>query len=116
MNALFEKTQKVVSYVPPVEVCDDRDNLHSTEPSQILFLDPNVSQTKSRKKDVKGKGGSIHSERLKSSIELALSKKKRKCNLCKNSRNDKRTCPSNPMSKVNKVSEFQYYFDLNVII
>ncbi|KAF7128985.1 hypothetical protein RHSIM_Rhsim10G0133400 [Rhododendron simsii] len=66
MNALHEKLQKVVSHVPPIDVCDDRDNLHSIEPSQILLLDPNISLTKGRKKDVKGKGASINSGRLKS--------------------------------------------------
>ncbi|KAI8524891.1 hypothetical protein RHMOL_Rhmol13G0184700 [Rhododendron molle] len=108
MNALHEKLQKVVSHVPPIaKVCDDRDNLLSIEPSQILLSDPNISLTKGRKKDVKGKGASIHSGRLKSGMELALSKKKRKCNLCKNLGHDKRTCPSNPMSKASKSLEVE---------
>ncbi|XP_058210155.1 uncharacterized protein LOC131322744 [Rhododendron vialii] len=107
MSALHEKLQKVVSHVPPIDVCDDRDNLHSIEPSQILLSDPNISLTKGRKKDVKGKGASINSERLKSGMELALGKKKRKCSLCKNPGHDKMTCPSNPMSKANKSLEVE---------
>ncbi|XP_058220878.1 protein FAR1-RELATED SEQUENCE 5-like [Rhododendron vialii] len=56
MNDLFEKIQKV-SKVSPIEICADKDNEKSIEPSraEILLLDPNISQCKGRKKDVKGK-------------------------------------------------------------
>ncbi|KAG5565027.1 hypothetical protein RHGRI_001041 [Rhododendron griersonianum] len=103
MNDLSEKLLKISSYVPPpVNVCHEIDDLHSTERTELLLLDPNISQTKGRKKNVKGKDSTIHSGRLKSGIELALNKKKRKCNLCKGIGHDTRTCPENPMSKANK--------------
>ncbi|KAG5553646.1 hypothetical protein RHGRI_011516 [Rhododendron griersonianum] len=106
MNDLSEKLLKISSYVPPpINVCHEKDDLHSTKRTQVLLLDPNISQTKGRKKDVKGKDATIHSGRLKSGIELALNKKKRKCNLCKGIGHDKRTCPENPMSKANKALE-----------
>ncbi|KAH7859317.1 hypothetical protein Vadar_034511 [Vaccinium darrowii] len=105
MNGLFEKLIKVTSYVPPMDVCLEKDNVPTTEPSQILLSDPNISQTKGRKKDAMGKGASIQSGRLKSGIEMALNKKKRKCNLCKKLGHDKRTCPKNPMSKTYKALE-----------
>ncbi|KAH7852869.1 hypothetical protein Vadar_030291 [Vaccinium darrowii] len=103
MNDLFNKLQKV-SYVPPIDVCGEQTNLQSTEPCQILLSDPNISQTKGRKKNVKGKATSVHSGRLKSGIEIALKKKKRMCHMCKQFGHDKRTCPSNPKSKTNKVA------------
>ncbi|KAH7849128.1 hypothetical protein Vadar_013361 [Vaccinium darrowii] len=109
MKNLSKKLQNV-SYVPPINVCHEKDDLQSIEPSQILLLDPNISQTKGRKKDAKGKDASIHSVRLKSGIELALHKKKRKCHLCQNLGHDKRTCPLNPMSKTNKAFEVEAQF------
>ncbi|KAI8524109.1 hypothetical protein RHMOL_Rhmol13G0124100 [Rhododendron molle] len=103
MNDLSEKLLKISCYLPPpINVCHEIDDLHSNERTQVLLLDPNISQTKGRKKDVKGKDATIHSGRLKSGIELTLNKKKRKCNLCKGIGHDKRTCPENPMSKANK--------------
>ncbi|XP_058208154.1 protein FAR1-RELATED SEQUENCE 9-like [Rhododendron vialii] len=56
MNDLFEKIQKV-SKVSPIEICVGKDNEKSIKPSRakILLLDPNISQCKGRKKDVKGK-------------------------------------------------------------
>ncbi|XP_057492460.1 protein FAR1-RELATED SEQUENCE 5-like [Actinidia eriantha] len=102
MNGLFEKLIKVTSYVPSMDVCLEKDNVHTTEPSQILIFDPNISQTKGRKKDAMGKGASIQFGRLKSGLEMALNKKKRKCNLCNKFGHDKRTCPENPMSKTYK--------------
>ncbi|KAH7863937.1 hypothetical protein Vadar_023830 [Vaccinium darrowii] len=105
MNGLFEKLIKITSFVPPMNVCHEKDNLDTSEPSQILLSNPNISQTKSRKKDPTGKAASIQSGRFKSGIEMALNKKKRKCNLCKKLGHDKRTCPENPMSKTYKALE-----------
>ncbi|XP_057505598.1 protein FAR1-RELATED SEQUENCE 5-like [Actinidia eriantha] len=102
MNGLFEKLIKVTSYVPSMDVCLEKDNVHTTEPSQILISDPNISQTKGRKKDAMGKAASIQFGRLKSVLEMALNKKKRKYNLCNKFGHDKRTCPENPMSKTYK--------------
>ncbi|GFS35740.1 hypothetical protein Acr_00g0041740 [Actinidia rufa] len=102
MNGLFEKLIKVTSCAPPMDACLEKDNVHTTDHSQILISDPNISQTKGRKKDATGKGVSVQFGRLKSGIEMALNKKKRKCNLCNKLGHDKRTCPENPMSKTYK--------------
>ncbi|KAI8524260.1 hypothetical protein RHMOL_Rhmol13G0136700 [Rhododendron molle] len=69
MNDLPKKLLKVTSYVPPINVCHEKDDLHSTEPFQVLLSDPNISQAKGRKKDVKKKDAIIHSGRLKSGLE-----------------------------------------------
>ncbi|KAG5534065.1 hypothetical protein RHGRI_022264 [Rhododendron griersonianum] len=97
MNDLSKKLLKVTSYVPPINVCYEKHDLHSTEPSQVLLSDPNISQTKGRKKDVKKKDAIIHSGRLKSG-------------------HDKRTCPSNPMSKTHKGKWIIIFLVLNVLI
>ncbi|GFZ14305.1 hypothetical protein Acr_24g0004950 [Actinidia rufa] len=99
MNGLFEKLIKVTSNVPPIDVCLEKDNVHTTEPSHLLISDLNISQTKGRKKDTMGKSASIQFGRLKSGIEMALNKNKRKCNMCNKLGHDRRTCPQNPMSK-----------------
>ncbi|GAB2282847.1 hypothetical protein Dimus_017383 [Dionaea muscipula] len=71
---------------------------------QMKILDPNVSQTKGRKKDAKAKGKVHASGRMKSSIELNTQKKKRLCGCCKKmKRHDKRNCPENPKN-INKRS------------
>lgn len=54
MNDLSKKFLKVPSYVPPINVCDEKDDLHSTERTQILFLDPNISQRVGKKSEGKG--------------------------------------------------------------
>ncbi|KAK9221741.1 hypothetical protein WN944_010170 [Citrus x changshan-huyou] len=74
------------------------DPCFSISSSQPLLLDPNISQTKGRKKDVNNTG------RIKSGIELALGKKKRKCNSCGKLGHDKRICPLNPSRKSIEIS------------
>ncbi|GAB2285482.1 hypothetical protein Dimus_019931 [Dionaea muscipula] len=65
----------------------------------VMILDPNLSQTKGRKRDGKGKEV-VASGRLKSGLELSTNKRKRKCNCCgKMTRHDKRNCPENPNAK-----------------
>ncbi|GAB2302646.1 hypothetical protein Dimus_036644 [Dionaea muscipula] len=60
--------------------------------SQLILLDPNISQTKGRKRS------EVESTtRIKSGVELNLNKKKRNCRLCnKLGRHDSRNCPLNP--------------------
>ncbi|KAI8572784.1 hypothetical protein RHMOL_Rhmol01G0227500 [Rhododendron molle] len=110
INALFEKIEKVRN-LPPIQVCDESrvGNDKSTEPSasQVLLLDPHISQTKGRKKDVKEKATTTQSKRLKSGMEMSLNKNKRTCRVCFKVGHDKRTCPSNPMSKANKATALQ---------
>ncbi|KAL5831747.1 hypothetical protein ACOSQ4_017101 [Xanthoceras sorbifolium] len=78
-------------YEDQIDVLQKKDDpgtqIHS---SPSLLLDPNISQTKGRKKDNKNSG------RLKSGIELAFNKKKRQCALCRKFGHDKRICASNP--------------------
>ncbi|GAB2299501.1 hypothetical protein Dimus_033568 [Dionaea muscipula] len=70
---------------------------------QVMLLDPNLSQTKGRKRDGKGKEV-VASARLKSGLELSTNKRKRKCNCCgKMTRHDKRNCPDNPNAKKKNV-------------
>ncbi|KAI8547160.1 hypothetical protein RHMOL_Rhmol07G0173300 [Rhododendron molle] len=51
MNDLFTKIQKI-SKVSPIEICANKNNGKSIEPSraEILLLDQNISQCKGRKK------------------------------------------------------------------
>ena len=80
-------------------VCQQKDDpCFSISSFQPLLLDPNISQTKGRKKDVNNTG------RIKSGIELALGKKKRKCNSSGKLGHDKRICPLNPSRKSIEIS------------
>ncbi|GAB2281736.1 hypothetical protein Dimus_016305 [Dionaea muscipula] len=64
--------------------------------SQLMLLDPNISQMKGRKKDTKGKEDVESCGRLKSGVEVNLGKRKRKCHSCnKVARQDSRNCPLN---------------------
>ncbi|GAB2294910.1 hypothetical protein Dimus_029101 [Dionaea muscipula] len=65
--------------------------------SQFKLLDPNVSKTKGRRK---GKEIVDGSSRMKSSLELATQKRKRKCKGCGQlARHDIRNCPVNPRAR-----------------
>ncbi|GAB2292693.1 hypothetical protein Dimus_026930 [Dionaea muscipula] len=67
-----------------------------------MLLDPNISQTKGRKKDAKGKEDVESSGRLKSGVEVNLGKRKRKCHSCnKVVRHDSRNCPLNQRKRQN---------------
>ncbi|XP_050157451.1 protein FAR1-RELATED SEQUENCE 5-like [Malus sylvestris] len=72
--------------------CQDENVASSTKgDSLLLLLDPNISQTGKKKDNISS------SKRMKSGIELAQQKKKRKCRSCnKLVRHDTRNCPSNP--------------------
>ncbi|GAB2265376.1 hypothetical protein Dimus_000435 [Dionaea muscipula] len=68
-----------------------------TRVSSVHILNPHVSQTKGRKK---GKEVVHGSGRIKSSVEIATKKRKRKCRCCNQMvRHDTRTCPLNPNSR-----------------
>ncbi|GAB2297579.1 hypothetical protein Dimus_031674 [Dionaea muscipula] len=74
--------------------------------SQLMVLDPHISQTKGRKKDVKGKGISDGSSRIKSGIELMLGKKKRLCKQCNQfAQHDKPNYPQNPNWRKRQIEE-----------
>ncbi|GAB2284153.1 hypothetical protein Dimus_018620, partial [Dionaea muscipula] len=65
--------------------------------SRFKLLDPNVSKTKGRRK---GKEIVDGSDRMKSSLELATQKRKRKCNGCGQlTRHDIRNYPVNPRAR-----------------
>ncbi|KAL5766371.1 hypothetical protein ACOSP7_016988 [Xanthoceras sorbifolium] len=92
METLKELSKKLSDvYEDQIDVLQKKDDpgtqIHS---SPSLLLDPNISQTKGRKKDNKNLG------RLKSGIELAFNKKKRQYALCRKFGHDKRICASNP--------------------
>ncbi|GAB2281892.1 hypothetical protein Dimus_016456 [Dionaea muscipula] len=75
---------------------------YSSPLSQLMLLDPNISQTKGRKKDAKGKEDVESSGRLKSGVEVNLGKRKRKCHSCnKVARHDSRNCPLNQRKRQN---------------
>ncbi|GAB2284531.1 hypothetical protein Dimus_018985 [Dionaea muscipula] len=85
------------------DVLDDTQCIAKFTPSQLLILDPNLSQTKGRTKDAKGKEIAHSSGRIKSSIETATHGRKRLCRSCNKLVNhDKRNCPFNPNSKRKK--------------
>ncbi|GAB2294660.1 hypothetical protein Dimus_028856 [Dionaea muscipula] len=78
----------------PSNLSDDLKRNSLDQLSQMKILDPNVSKTKGRKKGKKIVEGS---GRIKSSLELATQKRKRKCNGCgQMARHDIRNCPLNP--------------------
>ncbi|GAB2298100.1 hypothetical protein Dimus_032172, partial [Dionaea muscipula] len=74
-------------------VSNDHVQNQTTSPVESLLLDLNISQTKGRKKDAKGKEVAP-SGRIKSGIELVTEKKKRICKSCgQPARHDSRNCP-----------------------
>ncbi|GAB2302381.1 hypothetical protein Dimus_036395 [Dionaea muscipula] len=84
-----------------VSASNDPDLRDSSTPnvssSQFKILDPNVSQTKGRKKGREVVGGS---SRMKSGLEMATKKNKRMCRSChKLSRHDSRNCPLKAMGR-----------------
>ncbi|GAB2278927.1 hypothetical protein Dimus_013596 [Dionaea muscipula] len=96
-NELFEKVQSVIKE-SGIRVCTtvphgpEAISLKSIVPestspegkrsgvlNQPTLLDPNISQTKGRRKAVKGKEVAPSSSRIKSGLELSLQEKQRKC-------------------------------------
>ena len=100
MDGINELAKKLLDISnQPATVCQQKDDpCFSISSSQPLLLDPNISQTKGRKKDVNNTG------RIKSGIELALGKKKRKYNSCSKLGHDKHICPLNPSRKSIEIS------------
>ncbi|KAL5773753.1 hypothetical protein ACOSP7_013398 [Xanthoceras sorbifolium] len=82
LNELSKKFSEVSEHQTKIfhKKDDPRTSIHFPQP---LLLDPNISQTKGRKKDVES------SRRIKSGIEVALNKKKRTCKLCSKFGHDK---------------------------
>ncbi|GAB2295891.1 hypothetical protein Dimus_030040 [Dionaea muscipula] len=97
LRAAKRDNSKVASHEP------DPLATHLSTPTNLteLFIqDPNVSQTKGRKKDAKGKEKVQASGRMKSGLELASTRKKRLCRSChKYRRHDQRNCPKNPNNR-----------------
>ncbi|KAK0608305.1 hypothetical protein LWI29_028654 [Acer saccharum] len=84
LNELSRKFSEVYEHEHPIDRLQMKDDLcDKVHSSQSLLMDPNVSQTKGRKKDVN------NSKRIKSGIELSLNKKKRQCKLCEKYGHDK---------------------------
>lgn len=74
----------------------DVESGHGSMP-QYNILDPQVSQTKGRRKDPKGKDIVQSSCRMKSGLELSTKKNLRKCKTCLQfAWHDSRNCPKNP--------------------
>lgn len=76
---------------PPINASENPIDQSTSPPS--LLLNPNISQTKGRKKDVKGNENGHGSGRFKSGLELSIKKKQRKCKLCRKSGHNQRKCP-----------------------
>ncbi|GAB2299054.1 hypothetical protein Dimus_033128 [Dionaea muscipula] len=97
LRAAKRDNSKVASHEP------DPLATHLSTPTNLteLFIqDPNVSQTKGRKRDAKGKEKVQAPGRMKSGLELASIRKKRLCGSChKYRRHDKRNCPKNPNNR-----------------
>ncbi|GAB2283279.1 hypothetical protein Dimus_017800 [Dionaea muscipula] len=88
-RAALDGSSKVATHVPG--------GPHLTE---LLILDPNVSQSKGRKKEVKGKDKVQWSGRMKSGLEVATTRNKRLCGSChKYRRHDKRNRSKNPNNR-----------------
>ncbi|GAB2269142.1 hypothetical protein Dimus_004069 [Dionaea muscipula] len=84
--AALDGSSKVATHVPV--------GPHLTE---LLILDPNVSHTKGRKKEAKGKDKVQCSGRMKSGLEVAITRNKKLCGSChKYRRHDKQNYPKNP--------------------
>ncbi|GAB2302400.1 hypothetical protein Dimus_036412, partial [Dionaea muscipula] len=82
----------------PSSLADDPRRHSLDEMSQMKILNPNVSKTNSRKK---GKEIMDGSGRMKSSLELATMKWKRRCNGCgQMERHDIRNFPLNPRDRI----------------
>ncbi|GAB2297778.1 hypothetical protein Dimus_031865 [Dionaea muscipula] len=102
MKDLSERLGLLITYVlshrglvgeASLVVSNDHAQNQTTTPVETLLLDPNISRTKGRKKDAKGKEVAP-SGRIKSGIELATEKKKRICKSCgQPARHDSRNYP-----------------------
>ncbi|GAB2281776.1 hypothetical protein Dimus_016343 [Dionaea muscipula] len=100
LKALSEKLRAIIIFVvstrgPAGETSEVVSNI-PVQPQSTLVLDPNISQTKGRKKDAKGKEVAVPSGHIKSGIEIATEKRKRMCKSCgQPARHDSRNCPLN---------------------
>ncbi|GAB2280217.1 hypothetical protein Dimus_014860 [Dionaea muscipula] len=106
VNELSKKVDETISYVLANRTASPKkvDETLTHDPlSRSFLLDPQISQTKGRKK---GKEKSHGSGRFKSGIERATEKNLRLCRCCnKMVRHDKRNCPENPNNRNKRKDE-----------
>ncbi|GAB2266104.1 hypothetical protein Dimus_001128 [Dionaea muscipula] len=118
MKELSRKVQEVLKLSSGPAFRDSiiaPDELEANSPnpgSQLILLDPNISQTKGRKRS-----GVESTIRIKSGVELNFDKKKQKCHLCnKLARHDSRNCPLNQNRRHKSTYSEGHNLNKNVLV